>query len=86
MRVIRTAGFWILLVALLAFVVFVECLADVGGSRDAIPAPTPSAESRNVRAAGTGLFFELEDQFGVVVADERALAVIGDPGLLGAPA
>ena len=86
MRVIRTAGFWILLVALLAFVVFVECLADVGGSRDAIPAPTPSAESRNVRAAGASLFFQFEDKFGVVVADERPLAVVRNPGLLSSSA
>jgi len=49
MRVVRSAGFWILLTALLAFVVFVECIADAGGSRDAIPVPTPSVPASGMR-------------------------------------
>ena len=33
---------WLVLAILAAFVIFVECLADVGGSATPIPRPTPS--------------------------------------------
>ena len=69
-----------------AFVVFVECLADVGGSREPVPVPTPAIHSTPQRAPRDRLLFEFEDEFSVVVADQGALVVVGNPGLLGAPA
>jgi len=36
---------WLFLAALAAFVIFVECIATVGGSPDAIPHPTATAEA-----------------------------------------
>ncbi|MEX0681950.1 MAG: hypothetical protein WD904_07130 [Dehalococcoidia bacterium] len=33
---------WLILALLLAFVIFIECMADVGGSAAPIPHPTPT--------------------------------------------
>jgi hypothetical protein len=61
LRGIRVTSFWLLLVILAAFVVFVECLADVGGSREALPVPAPTEPSPGARSSGAGLGLKLED-------------------------
>lgn len=35
---------WLILAALAAFVIFVECFADVGGGHDPILQPTPTRQ------------------------------------------
>ena len=35
---------WLVLAILAAFVIFVECLADVGGDATPIPKPTPTLQ------------------------------------------
>jgi hypothetical protein len=37
---------WIFLVLLAAFVIFVQCIADVGGAAIPHPTPTPAATAR----------------------------------------
>lgn len=85
MQLVRGWGFLLLLALLAAFVVFVECLADVGGSREARPVPIPPTSSPQV-SSGRGSGLQFEDELSVVVTDERSLLVVRDPCLLGAPA
>ena len=91
---IRITLFWIVLGLLAAFVVFVHYIADVGGSHEPLGVPPPPIETPLPSPPpGAGLpleagltLLELEHQVRIVVADERALLVIRDPGLLGAAA
>jgi hypothetical protein len=81
MRLLRGWGFLLLLAFLAVFVVFVECLADIGGSREAVPIPVPPTSSPEAEDR-EGSRLQFEDDLGVVVANERSLRVVGDPGLL----
>jgi hypothetical protein len=38
---------WLILAVLAAFVIFIECMADVGGDAAPIPQPTPTAAVRD---------------------------------------
>jgi hypothetical protein len=67
LRLIRSVGFWFLLAGLLAFVVFVECLAYVGGSHKPLGVPTPSPAPAETRLVPRPLVSEFEHELGVVV-------------------
>ena len=92
MHTVRVAAFWLVLGLLAAFVIFVQYIADVGGSHDGLSVPppvtttpAPSPVTFDQRVAGE-LLLEFEHDLGVVVAQERALGVVSDPRLLRPPA
>lgn len=52
MRVGRVRLIWVLLVLLAAFVLFTECIADIGGNAEPIPRPPQSRQLEDYGGAG----------------------------------